>query len=610
MAAITEHVEFPSLLIGVELLSFQEADLPGNVVATYSSRTVSIIKLDDRKTIHSWNIRHGHRLTSPCVWCEETEKFTTAINNQEILAWPKDETSLEKVKRKRLKCGVHTVFCLNKLEPLVLCADGTVNFLSKAEARQGASHVPQWKKIRWCHALCVADVPCVLHLVERQNGKLLLVFSHYRPDGTWTQSSKEVPKSGGSLLNCCCSAGFDHVNIYFLWTNGDLCWMTVSTNGHFSNHEKIQTLMGVQINSAMTMVDSSHIAVACLEKEGEVGIGMFDIKFKALQAWKQYPTKINKKVQLFCVCGHLITTSHDKIYACQYECQPSTLASILGQRKVFSTQESSLVETSHFSWHVESQKAEEKRPEPDMKKLFTKLADPALTPSYSDFKNTLLQVETKCIGPSCVSSLFDTLISHSEISTLHVSLNTILDVPETCICKSLQFFLMTTEEELKKQIAIKATKTSIPKDVTKMSPFGPTKAYIINLIMLLPYNDVFLLECIKSVHFGNILSLLGHLCHLLCVMTLNIPITDKKLTVLKVIDWIGLVIDGHMTQLVLSSDARKIILKLHQIVEEQTALAKDFVSLEAVLQQLKKQCAKIPKRQMTGQYCIEVLHVY
>ena len=118
----------------------------------------------------------------------------------------------------------------------------------------------------------------------------------------------------------------------------------------------------------------------------------------------------------------------------------------------------------------------------------------------------------------------------------------------------------------------------------------------------------FLVECIRILSFTNVLMLVEYLYYLLTKGPDEIEevVNNPKLT--QVVDWLCGVLDGHFTQLIISPDARVVLVNLHSIVESQVKFYDDLLSLDVLLQQLKSRCA-IPQNKMVGQYCIEVLHI-
>ncbi|KAM3622777.1 uncharacterized protein V6R79_002938 [Siganus canaliculatus] len=150
-------------------------------------------------------------------------------------------------------------------------------------------------------------------------------------------------------------------------------------------------------------------------------------------------------------------------------------------------------------------------------------------------------------------------------------------------------------------------KTSAPPGQT--CPVGLHKAVLLNEVLLTPYSDTFLLPHLKDLSSQHVVIFLKYLHFLYLkysqdafpqVQGLRSPNLNQ------IMDWVCLMLDAHFTVLVMTPEAKGLLLNLHSFVKSQVRLVSELGKIESSLQELNKM--KVKKD--VGQYSIEVIELF
>ncbi|XP_053393572.1 nucleolar protein 11-like [Mercenaria mercenaria] len=666
MSAPMESIAFCTILNEVDFLNVSEGYTKDTVILSSKKKLFDVYKISDQKSVKSWSVRHGVTLTSPVLWNPQLEKFVTVVNNQDVRLWDKENADFEKSKKKQSSTKIHEVMSCSDYEPVILFSNGKVDLLSKIKEDHSRGPLTNKHEIYWCKTVCVQSTLMVLFAVITQKGVELHTNKYNADNSSWhhtvitvpqTDSSathhtvQAVPHSDSSATLCSCDAIplADCVNVFCLWSDGKLSSLRVNQGSCLPG--PCHTIEGVNKDSTILVVDDFHIAVAGVADNNITGLGIFDTKFGLLKSWQPFPDKCLCKPKICKVGGNLFMPCGTTLYRYKYECEPSTLVSLLGQAKIDSADKQSV--PGHYTWNPNNMRCSVSQPSTHVAELLKTLTESSMT--YTKFKSafsrllaelkkienhhwlstshmtTLVQrmmdekkfwakeelcqlITLKCIPLSIMDELFSCLVQKSEISMLHTILNTLPNIPEKCLCRALSFFLQCDEEKLPTLDEMEDESSEDDnQDKPYSCPISASRSAIINEILCLPYSDTFLLECLRNVSFKDALKLLEYLCYLLETKSGFLKggkeRKRQKLSQIQVLDWLCLVLDAHITQFVLSPDCHVTIVKLESIVREQVQFFDGLVTLEALLEHFKAK-SSLPQDKKIGHYCIEVLHVY
>ncbi|XP_052059405.1 nucleolar protein 11-like [Mytilus californianus] len=606
---------------------------PTHITVTYNTKYISVVETETQKTVKSWSVRRGQEITSPTVW-NEKEGFVTVIDKKEVRLWTKDEVNFEKCKKKHFNYNIHQILSVKGYKPVVVCENGAINFLSKIKDSIGILEDGDF--ILKCQAFIIKDRLVVLCLVQKQNKSLQMIshtFSDDDTDSTWSCDTSDVDFQVDTPVCTCHMKQFGNdVRCHVLYSSGDLHSLNVSPLTNSIRSQKLCHLNCLQKSVSIVILNSTHIAIAGIKQGNHIGLGIYDTRFDVLHTFRPFTEDMAEDIKLF-HCNNCLFTSYGKtLYMYPYSCQRSTVATILGKQNI---QTDNLDHVAEWGTKVPKKKDCEK--EENIRNILQQLSDKTQVTNYKKFtemfnkvkpllsdlesqSNLMLQfvqrclteekffpktevqflIKTQAIPSVLMTHLFDALIKHKATGLLKNTLEYISNIPESCLCKMLDFILSLEEKDLDGQINGQSTIEGCPLPSTKM--------YFINQILHVSFNDVFLVECVGMLSFKNVLALLEYLYFLLNIGTEQIEEIPNNPSLEQVVDWLCCILDGHFTQLIISPDARGVLVHLHSIVESQVEFYDELLSLDALLQQLESRCA-IPKNKMVGQYCIEVLHI-
>ncbi|XP_071361870.1 nucleolar protein 11-like [Trachinotus anak] len=150
-------------------------------------------------------------------------------------------------------------------------------------------------------------------------------------------------------------------------------------------------------------------------------------------------------------------------------------------------------------------------------------------------------------------------------------------------------------------------KTSTPSG--QICPVGLHKAVLLNEILQTAYSDTFLLPHLKDLSSQHVVLFLQYLQFLYLKYSQDAfpqmhGLRSPSLT--QIMDWVCLLLDAHFTVLVMTPEAKGLLLNLHSFVKSQVRLVSELGKIEGSLQELNKM--KVKKD--VGQYSIEVIELF
>ncbi|XP_037621218.1 nucleolar protein 11-like [Sebastes umbrosus] len=149
--------------------------------------------------------------------------------------------------------------------------------------------------------------------------------------------------------------------------------------------------------------------------------------------------------------------------------------------------------------------------------------------------------------------------------------------------------------------------TSTPPE--QICPVGLHKAVLLNEVLQTAYSDSFLLPHLKDLSSTQVVLFLQYLQFLYLKYSQDaLPqmhgLRSPSLT--QIMDWVCLLLDAHFTVLVMTPEAKGLLLNLHRFVKSQVRLVSELGKIEGSLQELDKM--KVKKD--VGQYSIEVIELF
>ncbi|XP_078135469.1 nucleolar protein 11-like [Sander vitreus] len=143
----------------------------------------------------------------------------------------------------------------------------------------------------------------------------------------------------------------------------------------------------------------------------------------------------------------------------------------------------------------------------------------------------------------------------------------------------------------------------------QICPVGLHKAVLLNEILQTAYSDSFLLPHLKDLSSQHVLLFLQYLQFLYLKYSQDAfpqmhGLRSPSLT--QIMDWVCLLLDAHFTVLVMTPEAKGLLLNLHSFVKSQVRLVSELGKIEGSLQEL----SKMKVKKDVGQYSIEVIELF
>ncbi|XP_068176716.1 nucleolar protein 11-like isoform X2 [Antennarius striatus] len=149
-------------------------------------------------------------------------------------------------------------------------------------------------------------------------------------------------------------------------------------------------------------------------------------------------------------------------------------------------------------------------------------------------------------------------------------------------------------------------KTSTPSQ--DICPVSLNKAVLLNEVLMTPYSGTFLLPHLKDLSSQQVILFLRYLQFLYLKYSQDAFLHVSGVrspTLTQVMDWVSLLLDAHFTVLVMTPEAKGLLLNFHRFVKSQVRLVSELGKIEGGLQEL----SNLKVKKDVGQYSIEVIEL-
>ncbi|XP_047435597.1 nucleolar protein 11-like [Mugil cephalus] len=293
----------------------------------------------------------------------------------------------------------------------------------------------------------------------------------------------------------------------------------------------------------------------------------------------------------------------------------------------------------------------------DLQPLVGQLASTLVTRSLADpafySPSTLAQlVHTQCLCHSVCPELVLLALERKDYFLCQLCLQFFPDIPEAVTCACLKAFISMPEAEAEKtslepdsisfmetiisperrQVGLQngfsptsfeedcsdatgghqKTKAEDEKSTTPLQqicPVGLHKAVLLNEVLQTAYSDTFLLPHLKDLSSQHVVLFLQYLQFLYLKYSQDgFPQMHeyRSPNLNQIMDWVCLLLDAHFTVLVMTPEAKDLLLNLHTFVRSQVRLFSELGKIEGSLQELHKMKTK----RDVGEYSIEIIELF
>uniref|UniRef100_A0A8C3B4I4 Nucleolar protein 11 n=1 Tax=Cyclopterus lumpus TaxID=8103 RepID=A0A8C3B4I4_CYCLU len=533
-----------------------------HVVVTDSTRSVTLYKVSDQKPLSSWTVKQGQTLTCSAVYNPQTKEYVAVSDGKVIRIWKQEHLLLDQAFKATVSADVWRVHCVAGGEPVVLFKRGAVRLLD---------------------ALLSAPQQPIEEVLAQEES-----ISHV------------TPVSDASV--------FEQLSVFVL--SDFLC--------------------------------------------------IWNTNFQTLQAGKEIAGKIYG--QLWSFWNKLFIPHGKTLSVIPYECPKSSLASALGKMRQVKT-EGELEQICSTTAPVE-----EVQREVDLLLSRTDIQD--LQPSLGQLASTLVSrtlqdpafytpsslaqlVHTRCLCHSVCPDLVLLALERKDYFLCQLCLQFFPDIPEAITCACLKAFISMSDVDaengslepdgvsfMETLIARErgpdgllngfsptsaaeyrsdglgggGTRAQQDEEMTspppeQICPVGLHKAVLLNEVLQTAYSDSFLLPHLKDLSSQQVVLFLQYLQFLYLKYSQDaFPQTHglRSPSLSQILDWVCVLLDAHFTVLVMTPEAKGLLVNLHSFVKSQVRLVSELGKIEGSLQELNKMTAK----KDVGQYSIEIIELF
>uniref|UniRef100_A0A7N8XX93 Nucleolar protein 11 n=1 Tax=Mastacembelus armatus TaxID=205130 RepID=A0A7N8XX93_9TELE len=594
-----------------------------HVVVTDTTRSVMLYKVSDQKPLGSWTVKQGQALTCPTVFNSQTKEYVAVSDN-------------------KVSSDVWKVHCVQGGEPVVLFQRGAVRLLDSllSAPQQPIEEVlAEEEAIRWSTNV-VAETQQFVIFTTEQKGDHFLYLQRLNPN-TLQRYRLEREEPGLTPLSFSATYRDKHILLLYLYPNGHVYQSVVSVRG-LGADEGAQALplprsllLGLPVGEGLLeaasalALDEAHVAVVGVPHPSAGGgkdfLCIWNTNFQTLQAGKEMAGKIYG--QLWSYSNKLFIPHGKTLSVIPYECPKSSLASALGklrQRTSRKTQSASNLTTDEVLELIKVKSCSVM----DLKRLKPTVCNVKCISNISEItqyiifltqtapvekvqkevEGLLSRADIQDLQPS-MGQLTSTLVSRSLADPAFYTPNTLAQLVHTrCLCHSVCPDLVLLALERKDYFLCQLCLQFFP-DIPEAVTCACLKAFVRNEVLQTAFSDTFLLPHLKDLSSHHVVLFLQYLQFLYQKYSQDAfpqmhGLRSPSLT--QIMDWVCLVLDAHFTTLVMTPEAKGLLLNLHSFVKSQVRLVSELGKIEGSLQELNKMKGK----KDVGQYSIEVIELF
>uniref|UniRef100_A0A8C3B2K1 Nucleolar protein 11 n=1 Tax=Cyclopterus lumpus TaxID=8103 RepID=A0A8C3B2K1_CYCLU len=564
-----------------------------HVVVTDSTRSVTLYKVSDQKPLSSWTVKQGQTLTCSAVYNPQTKEYVAVSDGKVIRIWKQEHLLLDQAFKATVSADVWRVHCVAGGEPVVLFKRGAVRLL---DALLSAPQQP---------------IEEVLAQEESIRSRDVYILTIYIDNSI---SNNSLGCAAVSPVACLSDASvFEQLSVFVL--SDFLC--------------------------------------------------IWNTNFQTLQAGKEIAGKIYG--QLWSFWNKLFIPHGKTLSVIPYECPKSSLASALGKMRQVKT-EGELEQICSTATTFDTAPVEEVQREVDLLLSRTDIQD--LQPSLGQLASTLVSrtlqdpafytpsslaqlVHTRCLCHSVCPDLVLLALERKDYFLCQLCLQFFPDIPEAITCACLKAFISMSDVDaengslepdgvsfMETLIARErgpdgllngfsptsaaeyrsdglgggGTRAQQDEEMTspppeQICPVGLHKAVLLNEVLQTAYSDSFLLPHLKDLSSQQVVLFLQYLQFLYLKYSQDaFPQTHglRSPSLSQILDWVCVLLDAHFTVLVMTPEAKGLLVNLHSFVKSQVRLVSELGKIEGSLQELNKMTAK----KDVGQYSIEIIELF
>ncbi|OQR96833.1 hypothetical protein THRCLA_07151 [Thraustotheca clavata] len=597
--------------------------------------------------VQSWDFRaeSAQAITVPAVANKDVYYAVRGKAKNELISWTKNTEKLANLEAIKIGGSVHQLLVHPQLDGVVVIGStGSIQIYASKLDKLIAE--PKGKtKPNVVFAALDADKSKQLYLaiVTKSNTYEAAIYKF--DDLALTLVRKDTIDNENDLI----SAVYHPKDCSFsmLWSSG--LWQSVSEDGT----KDLTTLTSAEVTENKRRKVNSvsyqtcEVAPKTVAIASKSNIGLWDSKFGVRHSNYELSTEQNHGalIALFKFPGsHVALVFEKAVLFTIIEAQPSTLASVLGKgsntlgHKFLLSTNVTKADAAIVAPTLEVQTWQEKMliGNEEQKKVLEKLTSPKLTPTQEAFTevfNTYVynkskskirgvlsplfvhQVAERCLNSAEIGlwrelkvliksrhlcsrtlpTLIPTLIKHKQFGLLDTCLTSLSDIDEAMNIRICKFILRHANAKSVALYQVQSTNKNIKTPAELVEHF-------LHLIVALPKTDVFLQNALRQLKLADVIALLRCLKKWYAKDDANLP---------AIVEWIGLIMDVHFTNLVLASESHpdsivQVIKNMQQILAQHLDACTFMADIHGELDQFLSG-SHLPQTGSVPDYSVETL---
>ncbi|XP_039255775.2 nucleolar protein 11-like [Styela clava] len=615
---------------------------PGSdfVVLAFNS-SLSSVQVNDNRVIKTWSCTRGRKNTSSVVFDSEEKEFVV-VQNEKVLRTFK-ETNLDDAMTFTLKHKIHCLVQCQGHKTFVLLDDGSLFHLhyvleDPQEIFPDASIKLKIKEIMSVSSFVKKDGNlCICSICDVENNEYAILASSIHSEENEVSHCIRTLQYEGRKLKA--TSEFHESAtpvITTVWSDGSLCLLCVSV---INNEINIQldkvTTVEIDENVQMTSLSSDQVAVLC---KGQ-NVHIIDLKFGTTIQKMEIGCNVAKMTTIE---NFILLDTPNHVKKLPFTSNPVTLSSvILKQRQGQQTcqvhcakwtdqpkqtlllnekdnnlleillkteQEANFDRTWTKFWKGKSQDNKKQFSRSNtMKEILNRFGTDEKKKVFWPRSTILEIVSTGWINGGWCDKIFQEIYKMEDWDLLQECLKNLTDIPETVLVQCLTLIAAKASEDITLDTIQYNDSAKKDKDLENngeqldFSLFPQHLYSCINEILQLPYSENALRKELSSVPFNAILKIVLHLTNLLE----NIFLGSESPTLNQVISWLGMIIDAHLSEIILLEDSWPAISKLQEAVDLQSKVFTELTTVSRLLTQIQ---SKLPAGKKSKElYTVEIM---
>ncbi|XP_074605862.1 nucleolar protein 11-like [Acropora palmata] len=214
-------------------------------------------------------------------------------------------------------------------------------------------------------------------------------------------------------------------------------------------------------------------------------------------------------------------------------------------------------------------------------------------------------LKTKYVPASSSKELLNCIMEKNDLELLKECFQKIKGIPEDTIVDCLRHVLRQARVAAENE-----TESSQGHTEGDQMPLDKENAKYLCAILCYTMNDVFLLPCLKKLSFEDVILLLKFFMYLMDRGLLGFQdgVDCKSLTYPQILDWAGLLLNAHFSELVIQPEAHELLARCRKTVTQQIRTYGKLRALEGFLDHFKHK-RRLPQAEKVGLYAIEELEL-